>query len=233
MDFEVDKRYQFKLGKPITSGKLAIGTARIEAAIIFIVGISICFYLSRSFAWITLAYLILGLLYSRFLKKIQQVNIIILVLFYEIRIFAGGALLSISISFWLIIFSYTIFSSFALLKKYSKKQIEKQENGIFDVSRQFDKDETFFSLFGIGFAALSLLTFSLYLNSDQVSQLYQHPELLWILIPLLQFLLFRMWRTAIDGKMHYDPILFILKDLASAACLTIILMTILIIGKLK
>jgi len=233
MDFEVDKRYQFKLGKPITSGKLSRGTARIEAAFLFIVGMSICLYLSSSFAWITLAYLTLGLVYSRFLKKIQQVNIIILVLFYEIRIFAGGALLSISISFWLIIFSYTIFSSLALLKKYSKKQIEKQENGIFEVSRQFDKDETFFSLFGIGFAALSLLTFSLYLNSDQVSRLYQHPELLWILIPFLQFLLFRMWRAAIDGKMHYDPILFILKDLASAACLTIILITILIIGRLN
>jgi hypothetical protein len=42
-----------------------------------------------------------------------------------------------------------------------------------------------------------------------------------------------MWRAAIDGKMHYDPILFILKDLASAACLTIILITILIIGRLN
>ena len=109
MDFELDKRYQFKLGKPIASEKLSKRTAGIEAAFIFVVGISICFYSSRVFALITFAYLILGLMYSRFLKQIQQLNIVILVLFYEIRIFAGGALLGISISFWLIIFSYTNF----------------------------------------------------------------------------------------------------------------------------
>ena len=233
MDFEIDKRYQFKLGKPIASGNLSKRTAGMEAAFIFVVGISICFYSSRVFALIAFAYLILGLMYSRFLKQIQQLNIVILVLFYEIRIFAGGALLGISISFWLIIFSYTIFSSLAFLKKYSKKQIEKQENGLLEVSRQFDKDETFFSLFGICFAALSLLTFSLYINSDEVSTLYQYPKLLWILVPFLQFLLFRIWRAAIDGKMHYDPIIFILKDFASAACLTIVLITILIIGGLN
>jgi hypothetical protein len=88
-------------------------------------------------------------------------------------------------------------------------------------------------MFGICFAALSLLTFSLYINSDQVSGLYQSPKLLWILVPLLQFLLFRVWRAAIDGKMHYDPIIFILKDLASAACLMILSITILIIGRLN
>ena len=94
-------------------------------------------------------------------------------------------------------------------------------------------DGTFSIFFGIGFATLSLMTFSLYLNSDQVTLLYNQPKLLWVLVPLLQFLLFRIWSAAMDGKMHYDPILFILKDWPSAACLTMMVMTVLTVGRIS
>jgi 4-hydroxybenzoate polyprenyltransferase len=232
MDLEVDKRHQYKMKKPIASGQLSTRIAGVEAAFLFAVGISICFYASRTFAAITVAYLILGLTYSRALKRIEHLNIVTLVLFYEIRIVAGGILFDIPISFWLMIFSYTIFSSLAFLKKYSKTQIEKQENGLMELTKVADKDETFFSLFGIGFATISLLTFSLYLNSDQVSLLYQQPKILWVLVPLLQFLLFRIWKAAMDGKMHYDPIIFILKDLQSATCMTMMVVTVFIVGRI-
>jgi 4-hydroxybenzoate polyprenyltransferase len=232
IDLEVDRQLEYKAGRPLASGRLSTRIAGIEAAFLFVAGIFLCFYISGLFAVLTLAYMTLGLTYSRFLKKFQHLNIIILVLFYEIRIIAGGALLSVPISFWLIIFSYTVFSSLAFLKKYSKKQIEKRKHSPLGEPKQTDQEESFLHLFGIGFASVSLLTFSLYLNSEQVSLLYQNPKLLWILVPLLQFLFFRIWRAAMDGEMHYDPILFILKDLQCAACLTFMVVMVLAVSRL-
>ena len=126
-----------------------------------------------------------------------------------------------------------MFSSLAFLKQYSKKQIDKRAHTPLGEPKQTDQEESFFRMFGIGFATLSLLTFSLYLNSDKVSLLYQNPKFLWILVPLLQFLLFRIWRAAMDGEMHYDPIVFILKDLQSTACLTFMLVTVLTVSRIN
>ena len=233
MDLEIDRELEYKSEKPIAAGKLSTRIAGIEAVFLFVAGIILCFDSSRLFAIITLTYMALGLTYSRYLKKLKHFDIITLVLFYEIRIVAGGALLDIPISFWLMIFSYTMFSSLAFLKKYSKKQIDKRAHGPLEKPKQTDQEESFFNMFGIAFAALSVLTFSLYLNSDQVSLLYQNPKYLWILVPLLQFLLFRIWRAAMDGEMHYDPIVFILKDLQSAACLTFMLVTVLAVSTIN
>lgn len=229
-DLENDRHLEYKSEKPIAAGKVSTRFAGIEGAFFFVSGIVLCLFASLIFALIILAYMALGLTYSQFLKKLQHVNIIILVLFYIIRIVAGGALFSIKLSFWLMIFSYTIFSSLAFLKKYSKKQIERRMQGTLESIAQVDQEEKFYRLFGVGFATLSLLTFSLYLNSDQVSILYPKPEFLWILVPLIQFLLFRIWGEAMHGKMHYDPIVFILKDLQSVACLIFMLVTVMTVS---
>ena len=55
--------------------------------------------------------------------------------------------------------------------------------------------------------------------------LYRHPEMLWLICPVLLYWYGRVWIVAGRGKMHADPIVFAIRDrvslLAAAAILVI------------
>jgi hypothetical protein len=51
----------------------------------------------------------------------------------------------------------------------------------------------------------SVLMLALYLNSEQVVALYQHPILLWLMCPLLLYWTGRLWLRANRGEIHEKP----------------------------
>ena len=61
-----------------------------------------------------------------------------------------------------------------------------------------------------GYAATLVL--ALYLNSENVSKLYQTPEIIWGAVPLMLLWLSWMWLKTHRGLMHDDPIVFAIKD---------------------
>jgi len=231
IDFQSDQNFTYKSKKPIASGDLRKTQAISLAIILAALGFTLCLYSSLLFLQISLLYLCLGLVYSKYLKNIPQIDVVTLVIFYEIRIFAGGVLFNIPISFWLILFSFTIFSSLAFVKKSSKSLIESKFESENSKSQSDHTEIDYLVQFGISFAVLSIVTFALYLNSEEIKFLYAQPKILWFLIPLFQFLLLRIWKETISGRMHYDPILFILRDYLSFVCLCIMLFAISLVGK--
>ena len=58
---------------------------------------------------------------------------------------------------------------------------------------------------------------ALYVNSREVTILYQIPILLLLICPLLLYWISRVWLIAFRGGMHDDPIVFALKDPVSYA----------------
>jgi 4-hydroxybenzoate polyprenyltransferase len=182
IDFQSDQNITYKSQKPIASGKLRKTSAIFLAIILAVLGFTLCLYSSVLFLQISLLYLCLGLVYSKYLKRVPQMDLVTLVLFYEIRIFAGGALFNIPISFWLILFSFTIFSSLAFVKKSSKSMIESKLESKNSKSQSDHAEIDYLVQFGISFAVLSILTFALYLNSEEIKFLYAQPKILWFLI---------------------------------------------------
>ena len=59
---------------------------------------------------------------------------------------------------------------------------------------------------------ISVLVAALYINSDRVVGLYRHPEVLWLICPLLLYWISRIWMLAHRGQLHDDPVLFAIKD---------------------
>ena len=62
---------------------------------------------------------------------------------------------------------------------------------------------------------LSVLVLALYINSSTSQQLYHHPQLLWLLCPLLLYWISRVWIVTHRGAMHDDPVVFALRDRSS------------------
>ena len=123
-DIEADRNHPKKRNRPIAAGKLPIPWAWGAVVLILLVCFPLAALLSRQFALICLIYLLLNLAYSKWLKHIVLVDIIVLASFYVIRVAAGVTLIEVQrFSPWIYIFTTFL----ALLIGTGKRRAELAE----------------------------------------------------------------------------------------------------------
>lgn len=105
-DIEADRQHPIKRKRPIASGQLSLRSAWTFAMLLLLIAFPAAYWLSPLFALICSVYLVLNLAYSRWLKHIVLLDIIVLASFYVIRVAAGVALIQVErFSPWIYIFT--------------------------------------------------------------------------------------------------------------------------------
>ena len=61
-----------------------------------------------------------------------------------------------------------------------------------------------------GFASVVVL--ALFIDSPMVSESYSNPQMIWLVCPLVLYLLMRIWVLARRNEMHDDPVVFLMTD---------------------
>ena len=123
-DVEADRQHPTKRNRPIAAGKLPISVAWVSAIILALIAFPVAIWLSPNFALITLLYLVLNLIYSKWLKHEVLFDIILLASLYVIRVAAGVALINVvRFSPWIYIFTTFL----ALLMGTGKRRAELSE----------------------------------------------------------------------------------------------------------
>ena len=213
IDADIDKKHPYKKKRPIPSKDISKKFAIILGLLFLIIGLIIAINLNKLFLLLIISYILLNFLYSLYLKKIKYVDCFILVGFYILRIFSGAVVVNLQPSVWLIIFSFFIFLSLALAKRYIElndyyKLIEVKIPG-----RAYSHDDSR-NIFFLGNVSsyISVLTLMIYLSSDKVKVLYKTPWLIWISIPLLFIWVKLLWKKSKEKKIHHDPIVYLIKD---------------------
>ena len=113
-------------------------------------------------------------------------------------------------------FSTFIFLSLAFVKRYSELLHVGDDNILEKRGRgYFVEDIPLLQTMGVVSGFLSVIVFSLYLDSPDVSLLYSNPRVLWITSLLFLFWVSRIWMLTVRGKMTDDPIIYTLKDWVS------------------
>lgn len=92
-DVEADRNHPEKKNRPIASGKLPIRAAWISALLLTVIAIPAGYWLSPFFALILAAYLVINLLYSRWLKHISILDVLIISSGFVLRVAAGVVLI--------------------------------------------------------------------------------------------------------------------------------------------
>ncbi len=92
-DVEADRNHPEKKKRPIASGKLPIRVAWMSALLLALIAIPFGYWLSPYFALILAAYLVINLLYSRWLKHISILDVLIISSGFVLRVAAGVALI--------------------------------------------------------------------------------------------------------------------------------------------
>jgi hypothetical protein len=67
-------------------------------------------------------------------------------------------------------------------------------------------------MWGTASGCASVVVLALYINSEDVVRLYQHPAFLWPVCLAVLFWLCRAWMLANRDELPYDPIVFAVKD---------------------
>ena len=158
-------------------------------------------------------YYAVTLAYSLRLKRAALVDVLTLAGLYTVRIIAGAAAVSVVPSFWLLAFSMFFFLSLALVKRFTELRLMEQDDRTTSSGRGYrTSDLEALSQFGSASAYGAILVLALYINSEAVQGLYTHPELIWLLCPLLLYLVTRIWLLARRDQLDEDPVVFLIRD---------------------
>lgn len=121
MDIEGDRIHPKKRNRPIASGRLPVPIAIAAAAILLVGTLALSYLLSVGFFIISLVYFLVNLAYSKWLKHIPLVDVLVLASFYVIRVAAGVSLIHVErFSPWL----YVVTTLFALYLGFGKRRAE-------------------------------------------------------------------------------------------------------------
>ena len=102
-DKEKDKLHPRKKKRPIASGKVSILLAIALAIILWSGAIIWSFFLNLEFAYLIIAYIVLHILYTIFLKKVVIWDLMVVSAGFVLRAVGGALILDVEISSWLLV----------------------------------------------------------------------------------------------------------------------------------
>jgi len=121
LDVKADRQHPIKRNRPIASGQLPIPVALGFAVILVLITIPLAFYLSTGFGWVALAYFLINLAYSNWLKHIPLLDVMIIAAGFVLRVAAGVLLVTVErFSPWL----YVVTTLGALYIGFGKRRSE-------------------------------------------------------------------------------------------------------------
>ncbi len=120
LDLEKDKLHPSKSQRPLASGKIKKTTAMTAIAITCFVGLFLAFYMNKFFGIIVLAFFLLNLGYSVYLKNIVIIDVITIAAGFVLRVMGGAVIISVVASHWLILCAILL----SLFLGFSKRRHE-------------------------------------------------------------------------------------------------------------
>ena len=120
-DVEADREHPEKRNRPIASGRLSIGAAWVAGVLLVLIALVSGFLLSAPFALVIAAYFLLNLAYSKWLKHVLILDVLVLAAGFVLRVGAGVTLIQVErFSPWL----YVVMTLLALYLGFGKRRAE-------------------------------------------------------------------------------------------------------------
>lgn len=188
-DAELDRAHPTKRLRPIAAGEVGRTTALVIAALLLAGGLAAAWALDRGFAGVVASYVALQVLYTLGLKRVALLDIFVIAAGFVLRALAGGVVIHVAISPWLLLCTLLLALFLALCKRRHELVVLQGAGGESRPSlRGYDRRLLDILIPMIG--AATLVCYSLYtLWPDTVAKFGTHR--LALTIPFVIFGLFR------------------------------------------
>ena len=121
LDVKTDRQHPVKKNRPIASGKLPVPIAIVAGTVLALVALGMGYLLAWQFGLTVLVYFVLMLAYSKWLKHIPILDVLILAAGFVLRVHSGTTLITVErFSPWL----YVLMTLLALYLGFGKRRAE-------------------------------------------------------------------------------------------------------------
>ncbi len=120
-DIEADRQHPVKKNRPIPSGQLPVNVAWIAGILLVAVSLVVGYWLSPSFAAVLGIYFLINMAYSKWLKHVPILDVLIISTGFVLRVGAGVTLIEVErFSPWL----YVVMTLLSLFLGFGKRRAE-------------------------------------------------------------------------------------------------------------
>jgi 4-hydroxybenzoate polyprenyltransferase len=229
-DQDCDREHPIKKLRPQALGKIptyslwpTIIALSLTSVVLSIILLNVAFLIT------ILIYFTLTTAYTLYFKKMAVIDVILLSMFYSLRILAGTFAISVDPSPWLLSFSVFFFTGLALMKRFNELMLH-EDQVQFNNRAYTSKDKPLLANLGMIHSIASIVILTFYIHTGHATEMYQSPQFIWLLCPILLFWIMRMWLISSRGHMAEDSLLFAIRDRASLLSAAL-LVTVLLIAR--
>lgn len=212
IDLNYDRMHPTKRTRPLASGELGIPDARLMILTLGALVLITMGMMPREFTAMLVGYVLLNLAYSLVLRQKVALDIIALAGTHVLRLFAGSALADVPLSGWFLGFFVFLLVSLALTKRVGELQHDTRSETTAPGRWYAKGDVPVLTTIGVASAMASIVVYGLYVTDDAVLVLYERPEILWGVLPLLLYWVLRIWLLVGRGEVGDDPVQFTIRD---------------------
>jgi len=209
VDVEFDRLHPKKSQRPIAAGLIPAGRALAVSLVLAAVALGGALLLNRAFFLVLVAYAINNLLYSFYLKKKTVIDVLSIAAGFVLRVFAGGFILDISITKWLIMCVFSL----ALVFGFGKRRAEYgnlREKAL--LSREVQEsysEEKLNLLLGIS-SGITIVAYMLYTMAPETKAIHGTDNLLYT-TPFVIYAIYRYMLKVQEEKTD-GPVELVLRD---------------------
>lgn len=117
LDREADRQHPLKCTRPLAAGTVGVPTALTLMVALVAGGLVGAFLLGTEFGVIALVYFLVNVAYSTLLKRVSIIDVMLVALGFVLRVYAGGALIDVTPSVWIISCTMLLALFIALAKR--------------------------------------------------------------------------------------------------------------------
>jgi decaprenyl-phosphate phosphoribosyltransferase len=169
-----------RLTRPLANGSVSVATARAVLVILAIVLLAGSF-VSISLVAVLIAYIVLNIFYSGWLKRIPVIDIFCVAAGFVLRVYAGARVIDVPLSSWMLVTTLSIALYLAAIKR--RDELEAQGDGARAVLGQYSV--ALLDRFALMSSVCAMVFYSLFVVTTR-------PTLAFT-IPLVLFGIFRYW----------------------------------------
>ena len=225
-DIEKDRNHPIKKNRPLASGAISKKQAMVVITILVILTAILMITLYKNinsiFAIvIPTSYIILNILYSKWLKNIPIIDVVVIVSGFILRVMYGGVVTNIEVSkyLYLMIMFGAFYLGFGKRRNEIMKNGTKGRNVLSLYSKEFLDKNMYVCL------ALAIVSYTLWCVDPATITRIGHDYMFWT-IPILMVIL-QLYSLNIEGNSHGDPIEVVLSD---KRLITVIILYVLVIA---
>lgn len=215
VDVSKDRAHPVKKNRPIASGAVPLGGARLLCCLLLVAGVAGAAFFNPYVAIIILGYFVMNIAYSLFLKKIMFVDVFTISMGFILRLCAGFKVLKKPISdpctMWFIFFAAFLTLFIGVGKRCNELKIMGSSSGEFRESLKGCSTTQLDQLI-VMLMACTIMSYAIFVYTTQIKYLV-------LTMPLLLLGVFRYHYLNNGSELTGSPEMIIYKDRPIRCCL--------------